>query len=89
MTTNDGFAVRLRSLELRFVFDKHRDMMYSRDILKLKCVADINDIGFLRREKETKSYIIRDDNLRNSKLITSRNSGKVVVRQISLFHYLK
>ncbi|CAD7084932.1 unnamed protein product [Hermetia illucens] len=75
MTTNDGFAVRLRSLELRFVFDKHRDMMYSRDILKLKCVADINDIGFLRREKETKSYIIRDDNLRNSKLITSRNSG--------------
>lgn len=61
-------------MEIRFRIDKTR-LVNSRGIIKIKCLAKIEQFPSSTREKTHKVFIMTDDFLSNQKLINSRNSG--------------
>ncbi|KAJ6639017.1 hypothetical protein Bhyg_11756 [Pseudolycoriella hygida] len=70
----DGFILRSRSVEIRFRIDKTR-LAKSRGIMKMKCLAKIDQFPAATREKTAKVFIMSaDDFLNNQKLINWRNS---------------
>lgn len=78
MNTDDGFILRSRSVEIRFRIDKAR-LAKSRGIMKMKCLAKIDQFPAATREKTTKVFIMPDDFLSNQKLINWQNSGEFFV----------
>lgn len=74
-TNSGGFVLRSRSLEIHYRIDKTR-FAKSRGIMKMKCVAMIEQFPQATREKTTKVFIMSGDDLMNQKLINWRSSGK-------------
>lgn len=76
----DGFILRSRSVEIRFRIDKTRSAK-SQGIMKMKCLAKIEQFPTATREKTTKVFIMSaNDFLNNQKLINWRNSGEFFLR---------
>lgn len=72
----DGFILRSRSVEIRFRIDKTR-LAKSQGIMKMKCLAKIEQFPAATREKTTKVFIMSaNDFLNNQKLINWRSSGE-------------
>lgn len=75
ITSAGGFVLRSRTLELRIRIDKTR-FAKSRGIMKLKCLAKINQFPSATREKIAKVVIMSGDDLMNQKLMNYwRNSS--------------
>ena len=72
----DGFKMRYRSLEIRFVVDKSL-FANAKGIIKLKCLAKIDAIPSATRESTALAYITTMDDLTKEKLINWLNSGKI------------
>ncbi len=73
----DGFILRSRSVEIRFRIDKTRSAK-SQGIMKMKCLAKIEQFPAATKEKTVKVFIMSaDDFLNNQKLINWRSSGEL------------